>query len=144
MTIPVKDIDVNINTNEKGITILNRWLQIVPVTYSAQYDVNYPIGIFNLNDVTGKELSFDVFVNEDHILYREQIGAFHVERLDKMIEKLYSDLLGRKREIEFLQVLKSPHSYNLPELLEKYNRMLNRLQLLVKCYDQRTKQIPNM
>lgn len=42
---------------------------IVPPSYTAQYDNNYPVSIFTLTDITGTGLSLDIFVNDDYFIY---------------------------------------------------------------------------
>lgn len=134
ITIPVKDIDINIITKATGETILNRWLSIVPPSYTAKYDVNYPITIFTLTDTTGKDLPIDIFVNEQYIFNTEQIGPFRVQKLDNMITSYYQELLGRKTDIELIRngtINWNPEE--LPILIDKYNRMFERLKLLAEC-----------
>jgi len=148
--IPINDIDVSINTDEPVQMIIDRWLLIVPPTYTlkhesflSQYDPNFINPIFTLTDTTGSDFSLDIFVNEDDIKYTEQIGDFHVERLDLMITKLYNELESRKSDIDYF--INNPDDigdFDLQEYIEKYKRMHDRLILLNKCFKKRRENIP--
>ena len=147
--IPINDIDVAINTDVSGQVILDRWLLIVPSSYTVQYDQynlynpEFPISIFTLTDTTGSDFSLDIFVNDDDFTYTEKIGSFNVERLDLMIKRLYSELYDRKSDIEFLR--DDPDAMpniDLQQFIEKYNRMYDRLILLGECFKKRQNNIP--
>lgn len=145
--IYLKDIDISINTTISAETILQRWLSIVPKTYIVEYDDKYSLSysaIFTLVDTTNSELSLDIFVNEDHYTHLEQVGNFKVERLDCMIGRIYRDLRGRKNEIETTKDLLVPWiQKERPKLIDKYNRMYKRLELLIECYKKHKLNIPN-
>lgn len=127
--------DVNVETDADGRTILDRFLSIVPPSYTAKFDVNYPISIFTLLDESGEDIPVDVFVNQEYIHDTKRIGAFRVERLDTLINKYYRELLGRKMDVELIQSgVIDWNREEIPLLIDKYNRLLNRLQLLVECY----------
>jgi hypothetical protein len=85
----VKDIDVHITTLVANST----------TNLHAEYDVNFPILIFTLNDKTGQELP------------------------------------GHKQDIEMISSgMLQEYQAELPELIDKYNRMTQRLKLLKQCF----------
>jgi len=141
--IPINDIDVAINTDVSVQVIIDRWLLIVPSSYTVRYNPEFPISIFTLTDTTGSDFSLDIFVNDDDFTYTEKIGSFNVERLDLMIKRLYSELYDRKSDIEFLR--DDPDAMPnivLQQIIEKYNRMYDRLILLGECFKKRRNNIP--
>ncbi len=132
--IQLNDIDVNISTKESGKTILERWLAIVPSSYIANYDTNYIISFFTLMDSNKQDLSIDVFVNEQYIYETESIGQFKVETIDRMISRYYSELTGRRLDIQLISsgLIKWDQT-DLQNQIDKYNRLLERLRLLIEC-----------
>lgn len=133
----VKDIDVSINTSERRQTIVQRWLAIIPSTYRTDFDEQHPSGIFTIVDPTGSDKSLDVFVNEDVFSTTEVIDGFHVESLGKTINNLHQELVGRKVDIEFMREQKERFQEEIGDHVNKYNRLLARLELLLKCHKER-------
>lgn len=132
--IPVKDIDVNITSVADGRKVLDRWLEIVPPSYVEEFDVNYPISIFTLTDTSGKELSIDVFINEEYISETEEIELFQVEKLERMINRYYQEITGRKKDIELIQSgVIDWNPDEIPIMIDKYNRLVERFRLLAEC-----------
>lgn len=137
----VKDVDVSINTTERGLTVVQRWLAIIPSTHRTDYDEKYPIGIFKIVDPTGSDMSLDIFVNEDYFSSVEEIGGFYVESLGKMINNLHQELVGRKADIEFMRERKEKWTQEqISGDVDKYNRLLARLKLLILCFKKRQEQ----
>lgn len=141
--VPLNDIDVSINTTESERTILSRWVSIVPSSYQQ---VGYASTIFTLVDTTCHDLAFDIFVNEDYFSNTEKVGFYQVERLDLMIFNIFRELKSRKSDMDFIQNPMECWSQNpmecwsqkdISDYIEKYNRISNRLVLLVECLKKR-------
>ena len=133
MIIPMNDIDISINTTESCRTIVERWLSILPGHYVVNYD-NYLPTIFNLTGAADNDISFDIFVNEDNFEFTEKIGPFLVENLNLMTANLNRDLIGRKADIDLMRSGAIGWTEKqISDYIVKYNRMLNRLELLTRC-----------
>lgn len=134
--IPLKDIDVNIETTESGETILKRWTDILPLTYTPKYDPKYAIVLFTMIDTTNEGLPFDIFIGKSYFLDREQIGPFYVEEKIQFTTRLFQELEGRKVDIELMhdgQIFCL--EIDVLKYIEKYQRLLTRLGLLIECLE---------
>lgn len=137
INITVNDLDVDIWTNFKGNVILDRWLSILPKTFKATYESDYPITLFTLSDESGENLTFDIFVNEKYIVRAEKICSFPVVPLSDLIYQYYNDLISLKEDIDLIQSgIINWDKKLLHSMIHKYDRYVERLKLLANCYRQ--------
>lgn len=124
----LKDIDLNINTAAQAEIIVQRWRSLMPASYIIQSDINGANGIINLHDPAAQKISFDIFVNEFVNLPIVTIQGLAVRTTASMIEELEQDLIGRQRDLIYLQ---NHDTYGeLSHARAKYQRLVTRLQLL--------------
>lgn len=132
--IPLKDIDVNIETSESVETVLKRWESVLPSTYTNNYNPEHS-NIATFTDTSGVGLSFDIFVNETFRIPTESVNSFHVEEMTRLIVQLSRDLEGRKVDIDLMRSGLIPWSKEeIDEYVNKYQRLFARLQVLVECW----------
>lgn len=130
----VEDIDVSITTNQSGKVVLDRWLSILPSSYKAEYDTNYPISIVTLDDQESGQ-KFDLFINEDYISSVDLMDGILVESLDGLIKGYHQYLIGSKQDIDLIRTGQINWDKDqLTGLIDKHNRTVERLKLLVQCY----------
>lgn len=127
----VKDIDVNVQSRDSRAEVLQLWKELL-----VGYEVSGEYSIFTFTPPEG--LSIDLFINEESFLFVTVIDGVHVVPLAELIRLYHGEVEGKKREIEFVRDVSDPKYRALaPQLIDKHNRLLERLKKLLLCYTQK-------
>lgn len=130
--IYIKDIDVEVKTNTDGHEQLRRWKSVLPDSYQPRHD-DY-LEIITWIDTTGKDLSIDVFINQEDIADTVSIDGFLVRSLDSILDNYKINIPGMKYDIEYMK--SQDVSFRLEDELrntrEKYDRYCERYEKLLK------------
>lgn len=132
----VKDIDVDVFSTQQNQVVLERWKNVLPGNFTAQYDENYPPQIVTFTDTEGKSIPYDIMINQGFYSDKhvEKIGNYTVKRIMPIIQDYLQQLNGSKKDIELIESGIIPWDKDDFEAMKlKYNRLYKRLGLLIGC-----------
>lgn len=122
--LPIKDIDVHINTKSSGEQILDKWMSILPTSYSPLYCKDEPLELLTFIDASSQNLNLDIFINQREISSLQEINGIFVENTSNILSCLEAELDERRYEIKYINNSK-------PD--DKLLRLEERYKLLKEC-----------